>query len=122
MQTLPGFNIMYESSVVIPSTLLAQQSKVKRGGGVQQNYNLFPISEGECSTHAIEGNACKYLGTFSVRIYLEAYSCHINTFYLGYLCFVICVNLHFKLYIYNFSTLNLYILTTLLKKYTKYAN
>ena len=29
MQTLPGFNIMYESSVVIPSTLLAQQSKVK---------------------------------------------------------------------------------------------
>ena len=29
MQTLPGFNIMYESSVVIPSTLLEQQSKVK---------------------------------------------------------------------------------------------
>ena len=30
MQTVPDFNIMYESSVVIPSTLLAQQSKVKK--------------------------------------------------------------------------------------------
>ena len=29
MLTVPDFNIMYESSVVIPSTLLAQQSKVK---------------------------------------------------------------------------------------------
>ena len=31
MQTLPGFKTVYESSVVITSTLLAQQSKVKMG-------------------------------------------------------------------------------------------
>ena len=52
MQTVPDFNIMYESSVVIPSTLLAQQSKVKT---VVQTFQVLqpqsgPLSNVYCET------------------------------------------------------------------------
>ena len=39
-QTLPGCKIMYRYGVAIPSTLLAQQSKVKKVGNLHNRFNL----------------------------------------------------------------------------------